>query len=94
MCGLCDLPREELTPELVHNYPEMGEAYELGSPLCCDEAAAVWRADRRTLIRVEQLSTGWRVRWREDDRLRARTWGTRRDATEFADYLAEGGGHS
>ncbi|WP_411140288.1 hypothetical protein [Streptomyces sp. x-80] len=91
VCGFCDLPHEVLTAETALAYPEMAAEYEMGSPLCCDRAADAWRAARRTAIRVEQAATGWRVRWREDDRLRARTWGTRGDATELADYLAEGG---
>ncbi|TBO60052.1 hypothetical protein EYS09_08670 [Streptomyces kasugaensis] len=91
MCGFCDLPREVLTAETALDHPEMAAEYEMGSPLCCDRAADVWRAARRTVIRVEQVATGWRVRWREGGRLRARTWGTQKAAIEFADYLAEGG---
>ncbi|WP_329142761.1 hypothetical protein OIU91_04010 [Streptomyces sp. NBC_01456] len=94
MCGFCDLPREVLTAETALSYPDLGEAHEMGSPLCCDRAADAWRAARRTAIRVDRVATGWRVHWREGDRRRARTWNSRdsrRVAVEFAQYIAKGG---
>ncbi|OKI04957.1 hypothetical protein A6A06_09710 [Streptomyces sp. CB02923] len=46
MCGHCDLIAEKLTAETARVYPELGAPAEVGKPLCCDRAAADWRAER------------------------------------------------
>ncbi|RSO16413.1 hypothetical protein DMH15_37920 [Streptomyces sp. WAC 06725] len=46
MCGHCDLIAETLTAETARIYPELRAEFEVGEPLCCDEAAAAWRAER------------------------------------------------
>jgi len=44
-----------------------------------------------TAIRVEPTDSGWRVRWRRGGRRRSKTLTTRRDAEQYARYVAEGG---
>ncbi|MEU7154075.1 hypothetical protein AB0B79_25720 [Streptomyces sp. NPDC039022] len=46
MCGHCRLIFETLTPETARMYPDLREKFEVGEPLCCDAAAADWRAER------------------------------------------------
>ncbi|KAA6221760.1 hypothetical protein CP973_07090 [Streptomyces albofaciens JCM 4342] len=46
MCGHCNLIFETLTAEDAHAYPDLRAEFKVGEPLCCERAAADWRAER------------------------------------------------
>ncbi|SDL33854.1 hypothetical protein [Streptomyces indicus] len=104
-CSFCGLTWEVLTAaDAANPRSRLDEHSVEGEPVCCDEAIAEFRTERgipaegsdeacgpASAIRSEQTDSGWRVRWQQDGRRRAKTLPTQGEADLLASSLAKGG---